>query len=303
MSLPKVFKNNRRIKTCVPLAFHTSFRIGGEAQYWYEPKDRCELGRFLKESDVVFPLFVIGAGSNLLFREGLIKKIFIHLKGAEFNEVKIKGLHVKIGAGAKMSRLISALRSKDIGGYEFLAGIPGTIGGGLVMNAGSRLDFDSVSSYREMKDVVEEIEVLDRRGNLLKLKQKDLRFSYRNSNLKPYIILSARLKLYQADRKKVQARIKENISRRFHCQDLRYPSAGSFFKNPVEGEPAGRLIDLCRLKGAGVGGARVSEKHANFIINVNHASSADVLKLMEIVRNKVYRRFKVELSPEVQIVS
>ena len=303
MNLPKVFKNKRRIKTCVPLAFHTSFRIGGEAQYWYEPRDRRELGRFLKEYDLAFPLFVIGAGSNLLFREGLIKKIFIHLKGAEFNKVKIRGLHVKIGAGAKISRLISALSSKNIGGYEFLAGIPGTIGGALVMNAGSRLDFDSVSSYREMKDIVEEIEVLDYRGNLLKLKQKDLRFSYRNSNLKPYIILSARLKFYQADRKKVQARIKENIVRRFHCQDWRYPSAGSFFKNPVEGEPAGRLIDLCRLKGARAGGARISEKHANFIINVNHASSADVLKLMEIIRNKVYDRFKVKLSPEVEIVS
>lgn len=301
MNLPKTFKN--KLKAGEPLKRHTTFRIGGRAQYWYEPKDKRDLVRFIKQSGTLLPFFVIGAGSNLLIEDRLIKKIFIHLKHADFNKIKIAGTSVSVGAGVKMGRLISILSSKDLGGYEFLAGIPGTIGGALAMNAGAASDSDHRGSYREMKDIITQVDCLDREGRFIRLKRKDIKFSYRNSSLRPYIILGARLKLAKADKNKVRAIIRTILKNRREKQDWQYPSAGSFFKNPKNTQPAGRLIDLCRLKGLRVGDAQISEKHANFIINKRHARCADVIKLMDAVRERVYDRFKIKLDPEVEIVS
>jgi UDP-N-acetylmuramate dehydrogenase len=301
MNLPKLSKN--RYKTKELLRDHTTFNIGGQAQVWYEPKDKGELSRFLKDADDSLPLFVIGSGSNLLATDGLIKKVFIHLNTPDFLDIKVAGTKISAGAGTKIGRLISVLNSKDLGGYEFLAGIPGTIGGALVMNAGAKNDHTDASSYREMKDIVLSVEVLDRHGRFLRLKKDEIKFSYRNSSLKPYIIVSAEFGLFQADKKTVQEKIKNNLINRIGCQDWQYPSAGSFFRNPEGAVAAGKLIDQCGLKGLVVGGAKVSDKHANFIVNIRGAKSSDVLKLMEIVKKTVYNRFKIELNPEVEIVS
>ena len=257
----------------------------------------------MKDSDISLPLFVIGAGSNLLIKDGLIKKFFIHLKARDFNKIEINRTIVVVGAGVRLSRMVSVLGSKDIGGYEFLAGIPGTIGGACVMNAGAKTDLNSEASMREMKDIIREVEVLDPRGNITRLKKKDLNFSYRNSSLKPYIIISATLRLQKADKNGVRKRVKEIIRHRAKKQDWQHPNAGSFFKNPEIGDSAGRLIDLCHLKGARVGDAQVSEKHANFIINRKRAKCADVVKLVNRVKREVYGQFKIELIPEVEIVS
>jgi UDP-N-acetylmuramate dehydrogenase len=292
MSLRKDFKN--RLKTREPLKEHTTFKIGGQAQYWYEPRNRKELAGFLKSKVLTLPVFVIGAGSNLLVREGVINKVFIHLSAPDFTKIDVRKDKVAVGSGVKIGRLISVLSPKNIGGYEFLAGIPGTVGGALAMNAGA---------YGEIKDIVSEIEVLDRSGRSLRLERRDIDFSYRNSSLRPYIIVCAVLKLRTEDKASVQERIKNILIKRLREQDWQHPSAGSFFKNPDPAHPAGFLIDQCRLKGLRVGGAQVSGKHANFIINVKDAKSADVIKLMEIIKERVYNQFKIKLASEVEVVS
>ena len=178
MNLPKPFKN--RVREFEPLHAHAHLRIGGQARYWYEPKDKGELVRFLITAHLSLPFFVIGAGSNLLLKDGLIHRVFIHLKSPDFNSIKIKGMRVTVGAGVRLSRLISVLKTKNLGGYEFLAGIPGTVGGALAMNAGAKLDAVLLSSQREMKDITSEVEVLDKNGKIRWLKKNDLKFSYRN---------------------------------------------------------------------------------------------------------------------------
>lgn len=300
MNLPASLKN--RVKTNVLLKSRTSFGIGGYARYWYEPRDAGELVLFLKACDIGLPVFVIGCGSNLLVKEGLINKIFIHLGSFAFSGIRIRGNKVIAGAGVKIKRLISVLKLKNLAGYEFLAGIPGTIGGAVVMNAGAKNDAVDML-YTEMKDIVREVEVLDRNGRLMKLKPTEIGFSYRASCLKSFIVLSCVLELKKGDKKLAVEKISRIMKYRRDCQDWHYPSAGSFFKNPHTGEPAGRLIDLCRLKGFRIGGAKVSDKHANFIINAGNAKSSDVIKIMEIIKQKVYNRFKIELTPEVEIVS
>ena len=147
MNLPKDLKN--KIKKAIPLAPRTTFRIGGKAQYWYEPTDKKELAYFLKETAGAVPFFVIGAGSNLLIKDGMIKKIFVHLNSNDFKKIEITGSSVVVGAGVKINHLLGTLKFKNLGGYEFLAGIPGTIGGALVMNAGAKTDLSSPPQPRE----------------------------------------------------------------------------------------------------------------------------------------------------------
>lgn len=286
------------------LSRRTSLRIGGHASYWFEPSDANELAVFLKEADPALPLFVIGCGSNLLVKDGRIKKVFIHLGSPAFKSVEVRGSKVKVGAGLETAKLIRALRSLDLGGYEFLAGIPGTIGGALAMNAGAKSDAQDSKSYCEMKDMVVSLDVLDRKGRFLRLTPMQAGFSYRISGLKPYCILAAELALRRQDRKRVMKRIKDNLAWRRAHQDLRFPSAGSFFKNPLKaGMSAGKLIELCGLKGFSVGGAKVSDVHANFIVNTGQARARDVIKLVEIIRKSVYNRFHIDLQPEVEVVS
>lgn len=285
------------------LSRRTAFRIGGRGLYWFEPSDENELSSFLEEADPGLPLFVIGRGSNLLVKDGLIKKVFIHLSSPAFTGIEVSGVKLRVGAGVTTAQLTKALRSRDLSGYEFLAGIPGTIGGALVMNAGAKSDPEDKASYREMKDIVAFVDVLDRKGRFLRLTPKDAGFSYRTSKLKPYYILGAQLILRRQDKERVMRRIKDYLAWRREHQDLRFFSAGSFFKNPPKGRSAGQLIDLCGLKGFSVGGAKVSDVHANFIVNTGNARCRDVIKLMEIIRKNVYNRFHIDLQPEVEVVS
>ncbi len=300
MNSPKFLKNNIRYN--ISLKSRTSFAIGGRARYWYEPRGIAELVKFLKTPCFSSPLFVIGCGSNILVREGVIDRVFIRLNAAAFNKARVCGPKVYVGAGIKISRLISALRREDINGYEFLAGIPGTVGGAIVMNAGIRRGIVDLACF-QMQDIVRSVEVLDKNGRRRILDISDLVFSYRGSNLKPFIVIGAVLEFVRGDRKGAHKRMLSLMEHRRKSQDWHYPSAGSFFKNPASGGSAGQLIDICHLKGFKVGGAQVSDKHANFIINTGGATSDDVIKIMEKIRQRVYNRFKIELMPEVEIVS
>lgn len=293
----KGFKKNVSLKN------HTSFRIGGRAAYWYEPKTREELIRYFKTNFSLKPFFVIGAGSNLLVKEGVIEKTFIHLGSQSFKKILKKGTKVEVGAGVGINRLVSFLASLDLTGFEFLAGIPGTVGGALVMNAGAKNKVGDRGTIKEVSDILSWVEVLDSKGNILKLRKKDIIFSYRSSSLKPFVVLRAEFRLKRGKSRESRKTIKELLDERRMRQDWRYASAGSFFKNPKNGPSAGRLIEACCLKGLKSGGAQVSERHANFILNVCDAKSRDVIRLMEIIQKKVYNRFNIKLMPEVEIVA
>ncbi|MFA5038478.1 MAG: UDP-N-acetylmuramate dehydrogenase [Candidatus Omnitrophota bacterium] len=291
------------MKTGCVLAAHTTLKIGGKAAGWYEPKDRAELSFFLKSISRDIPVFPVGCGSNLLVKDGPVKKLFVRLGRPDFCRLDVQGKRVEAGGGLKLSVLVRLLTELGFTGHEFLAGIPGTLGGAVAMNAGARTDSRDAGTYREMKDILESLTVVNRRGEILRIPRKAARLTYRGSCLGAYIVLGATLKLKKGKRDIIRSRIRQILDNRRRFQDLSFPSAGSFFKNPGEGKTAGQLIDACGLKGLGVGGAFVSVKHANFIVNKGGASCRDVIKLMEIIRKTVYNRYKIMLDPEVKIVN
>jgi UDP-N-acetylmuramate dehydrogenase len=209
-----------------------------------------------------------------------------------FKKINFCGDRVEASSAAPLSRLISLTRAKGLSGLEFLAGIPGTLGGALMMNAGAW--------GRCVGDLVEDVKVMDHRGRIKLLDKKDIKFKYRCAGLDGFIILGAGLRLEKNDKGQIGARIKEHLLQRKRAQDLSHPSAGCVFKNP-KGKPAGMLIDKCGLKGKEIGGAGISTKHANFILNLGDASARDVLALMSLARKEVYKKFKVRLKPEIKI--
>jgi len=281
-----------------PLSKHTTFRIGGRCSFWLEPKDLEDLKFILKlVREKRIPLFVIGEGSNTLVRDRNFKGIFIHLDSPYFKRIEFKENRILAGSGVKLKGLISACLKRRLGGLEFLAGIPGSLGGSLIMNAGVR---EGKRNYF-MGKLVEKVEVMDLNGNKRFLKKRDLRFGYRESNLSKYIILSAEIKLKKKKKRDILDKIKKFLKYRKETQDLSFPSAGCIFKNP-KSLSAGKLIEGCGLKGKRMGGAKVSCKHANFILNIKRAKARDVLRLMRFIQKKVYEKYRVYLSPEIKIV-
>lgn len=303
MNLQRAFKAGIKQKSFVSLASRTTLRIGGRAGAWFEPSDAEDLSKFLKGLPSKQKIFPIGCGSNLLVKDGIVDKVFIHLSGPDFCRICFEGDQVKAGAGIKLPVLVRRLTEKGLSGHEFLAGIPGTLGGALAMNAGARSSWSGKGIYREMKDIVGSVEAMDSKGRPRSISAKAARFSYRSSGLGDLVVLGATLKLKKGRPGAVEHSIKSILEHRKKAQDLGFPSAGSFFRNPDKGKTAGELIDLCGLKGFGVGRAFVSTKHANFIINKGGASYNDVIKLMEIIQETVYNRFKIHLQPEVKIVA
>jgi UDP-N-acetylmuramate dehydrogenase len=300
MSLPRTLVCE--LKKNVSLASRTTFKVGGVARYWFRPRDERHLTGFLKDWSGEPRPFVIGAGSNILFGDGVVNRLFVDLGDSVFSRVVPRKGFVRVGGGCRLGRLISFLSARNLGGYEFLAGIPGTVGGAVVMNAGARGRWEDPATYREMKDLLVSVEVCDMHGERSVLSRENIRFGYRSSSLEGMIVLAATLRFEKARRQDVTRRLRENLKKRWECQDWVHASAGSFFKNPAGGPPAAHLIDRCGLKGFRVGDAQVSPKHANFIINTGHASFADVLRLVEIVKQNVYNQFRVNLEPEVRIV-
>lgn len=276
-----------------PMSRHTTFRVGGPADFFVTPKAKEEVRdviRICKEAGM--PYYIIGNGSNLLVSDAGYRGVIVQIY-KEMNEVKVEGDLVKAQAGALLSGIAAKALGAELSGFEFASGIPGTIGGACVMNAGAY--------GGEMKDVLESVTVLTGEGKIIELGRNELELGYRTSVIakKGYIVLGAALKLERGDGEKIKTYMDELKEKRVTKQPLEYPSAGSTFKRP-EGYFAGKLIEDAGLRGFQVGGAQVSEKHCGFVINWDHATAADIMELMRQVQIRVKENSGVDLEPEVK---
>lgn len=283
------------VRSGEPMQRYTTWRIGGPADILIEPQNVAGLVKVLNYArGKSFPVTVIGSGSNLLVRDGGIRGVVVKI-GPGLASLKTSEKTVIAGAGVKLNRLTAAAREAGIGGLEFLAGIPGTMGGAVVMNAGA--------NGAAMRDLVKEVTVVDPAGRVSRLPGDELGFGYRQSNLKSRSLIVVEATCLGVFKKpgEIQAAMENFLARRRASQPLARPSAGSVFKNPPE-EAAGRLIELAGVKGLRVGDAQVSPVHANFIVNIGAAAARDVLELIDRVRELVDRRFGVRLQLEVEVV-
>lgn len=278
-----------------PMSRHTTFRIGGPADYFLVPESCgqiCDILSICREEQL--PFFILGNGSNLLVSDagyrGVIIQIFRNM-----NKISVEGENLRVSAGALLSVVAAAAKNASLTGFEFAGGIPGTMGGAVVMNAGAY--------GGELKDVLSEATVLTKEGKVLKLTAQELEMGYRSSIVKKagYLVLEAVISLKKGNYDEISMQMKELSQKRISKQPLEYPSAGSTFKRP-EGYFAGKLIMDTGLRGYRVGGAQVSEKHCGFVINIGNACAKDVKDLMDDVIDKVRDKFGVTLEPEVKFL-
>ncbi|MEE0897359.1 MAG: UDP-N-acetylmuramate dehydrogenase [Acutalibacteraceae bacterium] len=277
-----------------PMKNHTGFKTGGNADIFIEVGDTLSLSSLLETAKALkIPTFILGKGSNLLVSDKGIEGAVISLSGLD--EIKIEGENVTAGAGASLTALCVAVAEQGLRGLEFAYGIPGTVGGGLFMNAGAY--------GGEMADVVTEAQFITPEGNMGVIGKSDMALGYRTSCFKENgnVITSVSFKLKKGTKDEITNQMKELMGKRRDKQPLEYPSAGSTFKRP-EGHFAGALIEECELKGKSVGGAEVSQKHAGFVINKNGATTEDILNLMKLIKETVMEKKGVKLEPEVIFV-
>ncbi len=285
---------SERVYTEEPMSRHTTFRIGGNADIFVTPGSISEIEQILKccEEQSV-PYYVIGNGSNLLVGDGGIRGVVIQI-GAEFAEVEVgEDNTIWVQAGCLLSKVASAAMEHALTGMEFAAGIPGTIGGAVMMNAGAY--------GGEMKDIIECVTVLTPDGEVQIIPQDQMEFGYRESIIskRNYIVLEAKLHLNKGVREEISMKMKELNEARRKKQPLEYPSAGSTFKRP-EGYFAGKLIMEAGLSGYRVGDAQVSEKHCGFVVNRGHATAEEVMMLINDVIHQVEEAHQVRLEPEIR---
>jgi UDP-N-acetylmuramate dehydrogenase len=288
--IKRVFRGH--IALSEPLSKYTSIRIGGPADYYLEPADKEDtvaIIAFLQQQR--FPFMIIGRGSNLLVSDEGIRGAVINLETG-LSSIRVEGDRVYADAGVSMARFVDFCVQRGYKGVEMLAGIPGTLGGALIMNAGAY--------GGEISDHLVDVELL-RNGALLYLRKEEVGFAYRRSGLQRDIILGASFRLPQGEKEEIMAIRKELLLKRNRAQPLNYPNSGSMFKNPP-GQFAAKLIEEAGLKGARRGDAQVSEKHANFIVNLGAATAADVRALIELVRTTVFERFQIMLELEVKLL-
>ena len=287
--------DEENIKVDEPMKKHISFKVGGPADFLVKPKTEEELRNvveFAKKENV--PFIVIGNGSNLLVKDGGIRGIVIELSD-NFNNYEIDGNIIKAQSGALLAIIGRNAMKNSLTGFEFAAGIPGTLGGALAMNAGAY--------GGEMKQVVKTVRLMDRDGNIFELSNEEMKFEYRRSLLttKDYIVLSAVIELQPGNVEEIKEIMADYSNRRSTKQPLNFPSAGSTFKRP-EGHFAAKLIDDCGLRGLNLRGAQVSDKHCGFVINSSGATAKDILDLMFIVKSTVNAKFGIMLEEEVKIL-
>lgn len=275
-----------------PMNKHTTFRVGGEAQCFVRISDVRQLMKLVPYFKLIeVPYFVLGNGSNLLVGDKGYEGIILQV-GSKMNQITVEGTHIVAGAGALLSTVAKCAAENGLTGFEFASGIPGTLGGGIVMNAGA---YDG-----EMKQVVEQVTVMNGQGELMEFDNETMEFGYRTSIIKnrPFIVLSSVIELKSGDKNEIQAKMDDFSARRKEKQPLEFASAGSTFKRP-EGYFAGKLIMDAGLRGYSIGGARVSEKHCGFVINTGRASAADVAEVIREVQERVKDKFGVTLETEV----
>jgi UDP-N-acetylmuramate--alanine ligase len=292
--LQKLLSKHARVLRDEPMARHTSIKVGGPAQVWVEPWHERDLARSLQYCHVnEIPVTVVGRGSNLLVRDGGIAGVVIHLGSAEFSRIEVDGERLLVRAGARLRSVVNAAKRHELGGLEFMEGIPGSVGGALRMNAGAM--------GRQTFDVVEWVRYVSFTGEIYDAEASTLPVTYRNCPIfANHVALSAILRAEKTPRATIDAKLRAFERKRWSSQPAR-PSAGCIFKNP-ESMPAGKLIEEVGLKGASVGRARVSTAHGNFIINEGGASASDVLQLMAMIRERIRRERGIELVNEVMIL-
>lgn len=278
-----------------PMARHTSWRAGGSAERAYMPVDLEDMRLFLASLPRHEPVYVVGLGSNLLVRDGGLRGTVIFTHGA-LKEIRSEGNAIYAEAGVASPKLARFAAMHELVGAEFMAGIPGTVGGALTMNAGCY--------GGEAWGIIESVTTLDRTGQLHQRTPANYEIGYRTVKLRDggeEWFAAARFKLPPGDGVKSRATIKQLLERRIAAQPLNIPNAGSVFRNPPN-DHAARLIEACGLKGRALGGAMISEKHANFIVNTGHARAADIETLIETAHSAVLEKFGIDLEREVRII-
>jgi len=280
----------------VSLSNYTSYRVGGCSRLMVLPKNAYKLSlllKFLKENKV--PYLLLGNGSNVLFSDQPYEGVILKLDA--FDQLIIEDTMLTVGAGYPLQKLALQVARKGLSGLEFAAGIPGTVGGAVYMNAGA---YQSDMGY-----LVSKIKVMDQNGVVKTLYNRELDFHYRSSLLqrrKDLICLEATLVLKHGKKKEILEIMEDRKQRRLLSQPLEYPSAGSVFRNPLN-QYAGKLIEDLHLKGKRIGGAMVSEKHANFIINENHATAKDIKDLTELIQKEVKEHYQIDLKVEQEYMN
>ena len=287
--------DEKDIKLDEPMKKHISFRVGGPADILVKPRSEEQIKNiidFAKKENI--PYIVKGNGSNLLVRDGGIRGIVIEITD-NFNSYEIEDKIIKVQSGALLSIIGRAALKQNLKGFEFAAGIPGTIGGALAMNAGAY--------GGEMKDIVKSVRLMDTDGNIFNFSNEDMKFGYRKSILSKsdYIVLGAEIELEKGDYEEIKEMMKDFSNRRITKQPLNLPSAGSTFKRP-EGYFAAKLIDDSGLRGLTLRNAQVSDKHCGFVVNLGDAKASDILDLMYVVKSTVKNKFGVTLEEEVKIL-
>lgn len=295
LDLQKLVKNE--IIKNEPMSKHTSFKIGGCADFFIKVSSEEEISEIQKYANLNnIPLTIIGNGSNLLVSddgiEGIVLKIDIQELEIEDNKEDVIAI---VGAGNKLAATAHILMTKGISGMEELSGIPGTIGGALTMNAGAY--------GKEMKDIVISTKCLNRKGSILELSNDNQQFEYRNSIFKnkEYIILETKLNLKRQNKEEIESKMKEYIAKRASSQPIDFPSAGSTFKRG-DGFITAKVIDECELKGFRIGDAEISEKHAGFIVNKGKATAQDVMDLIKYTKETVYNKTGLKIEEEIEFI-
>lgn len=274
------------------MASHTTFRIGGLADCFVQLENTEQLIKVQKYlSQVGVPFFVLGNGSNLLVSDAGFRGVILQI-GSKMNRVTVEGNVIVAQAGASMAQIARTAMEHELTGMEFASGIPGTIGGGVVMNAGAY--------GGELSQIVTQVNVVNSEGGIMKLDNETMEFGYRTSTIRnnPFTVTEVILRLEKGDRQQIRERMEELAAKRREKQPLEYPSAGSTFKRPA-GHYAGQLIMEAGLRGLQCGGAKVSDKHCGFVINTGNATAEDVRKLIREVQARVKDQFNVDLETEV----
>ena len=275
-----------------PMAGHTTFRIGGPADCFLQLEDEEQLRKVRRYLDLAgVPFFVLGNGSNLLVDDAGYRGVVLQI-GQKMSDISVQGCHIIAKAGATLRQVAVAALEHGLTGFEFASGIPGTVGGGVVMNAGAY--------GGEMSQVVNQVRVVSKEGESMELDNDTMEFRYRGSVIRgsAFTVTEVTFRLEPGDREAIRAKMEELAARRREKQPLEYPSAGSTFKRP-EGHFAGKLIMEAGFAGYRIGGAQVSEKHCGFVINTGDATARDVRALIEEIQARVKERFRVDLEPEI----
>ncbi|MHC4544075.1 MAG: UDP-N-acetylmuramate dehydrogenase [Planctomycetota bacterium] len=281
------------VETDYPLAKHTWYGLGGPADYFIRPESVKQLKDVaLRCNENKIPIYVLGFGSNLLISDEGLRAAVVKLDSEQFKKVEFDGEEVTAWAGADLNNLVLTCVKKGLSGIEALTGIPGSVGGAVKMNAGG--------SFGDISAAVVTVTLMDNQGAIFKKSKPELMFDYRGTNITAKFILNARMKLTEGDPEQIMRTVKEIWIYKKNNQPLNSKNSGCIFKNP-RGASAGALIDRAGLKGLQIGGAAVSEKHANFIIADKKCKSRDVLRLIDVIKERVKEQFDTELELEIEI--